>query len=72
MGARAPDPSDSVVVCDVEALDASAVTVDALARLQLTAVRHGLEIRLRGASAELVELIGLMGLERVFRDAADR
>ena len=69
MGARAPDPSNSVVVCDVEALDASAVTVDALASLQLTALRHGLNLRLQGASAELLELIGFMGLERVFRDA---
>ena len=69
MGAKAPDPSNSVVVCDVEALDASAVTVDALASLQLTALRHGLSLRLRGASAELLELIGFMGLERVFREA---
>jgi ABC-type transporter Mla MlaB component len=54
-----------VVYCDVEGVCADAVTVDALARLQLAARRHGCEIWVRGASAELRELIELMGLSDV-------
>jgi anti-anti-sigma regulatory factor len=40
-------------------------TLDALARLQLTARRHGCEIRLVGVSPELRELIAFAGLEAV-------
>jgi anti-anti-sigma regulatory factor len=51
------------VVCDLGALDdPDADTVDALARLQLTARRLGRQIRLRHASRELKELLVLMGL----------
>jgi anti-anti-sigma regulatory factor len=51
------------VVCDVSAVvDPDAGTVDALARLQLTARRLGCEIRLRGASPRLRELLVLVGL----------
>jgi len=39
--------------------------VDALARLQLVAGRLGFTLRLRGASAELLELIWFMGLADV-------
>jgi ABC-type transporter Mla MlaB component len=54
------------VVCDVGALiDPDAVTVDALARLQLTARRAGRQIRLRHACGELRELVVLMGLSDV-------
>jgi anti-anti-sigma regulatory factor len=51
-----------VVVCDVGDLAPDAVAVDALARLQLTARRKGGEVRLRGASHELKELLVLTGL----------
>jgi ABC-type transporter Mla MlaB component len=52
-----------VVVCDVGALVCpDAVTVDALARLQLTAHRLGRSIGLRHASSELRDLLALMGL----------
>ena len=44
-----------------------AVTVDALARLQLTAKRPGCRLRLRHASSELRELIALMGLRGPMR-----
>jgi ABC-type transporter Mla MlaB component len=55
-----------VVVCDVEALvRPDAVTVDALAQLQLTARRFGCHLRLRRMSAELQELLGFMGLQEV-------
>jgi ABC-type transporter Mla MlaB component len=52
----------SVVYCDVEGVCADAVTVDALARLQLAARRHHCEIRVRGASKELRELIAFVGV----------
>jgi ABC-type transporter Mla MlaB component len=55
----------SVALCDVTGVAADAVTVDALARLQLAARRYRCRIRLRGASGELVELIAFMGLSDV-------
>ena len=58
----------SSVVCDLGALvDPDAVTVDALARLQLTARRHGRQLRLRHACKELRDLLALMGLSNVVR-----
>jgi ABC-type transporter Mla MlaB component len=57
--------SANVVYCDVAGVGPDAVTVDALARLQLAAHRRGCEIRLRSASAELLELVAFMGLSRV-------
>ncbi len=51
-----------VVFCDVRALAADARTVDALARLQLTARRLGCRIRLQRASPELRDLLRLVGL----------
>jgi ABC-type transporter Mla MlaB component len=54
------------VVCDVGALTgADAVTVDALARLQLTARRLGRRIALRYAGDDLQSLLGFMGLSDV-------
>jgi hypothetical protein len=53
----------SVVVCDVGALtDPGVSAVEALARVQLTAHRLGLEVRLRHASRELRDLLNLVGL----------
>ena len=55
-----------VVVCDVDALvEPDVVTVETLARLQLTARRLGCELQLRRTSAELQELLGFMGLQEV-------
>jgi ABC-type transporter Mla MlaB component len=54
-----------VALCDVRSVDPDAVTVDALARLQLAARRHGCQVRLRNASDELLELVALMGLTDV-------
>jgi len=51
--------------CDVRGIEPDAVTVDALARLQLAARRHGCRVRLCHASAELVELVAFMGLTDV-------
>lgn len=50
------------VYCDVAGVPADAVTVDALARLQLAARHSSCEVRLRHASPELLELLALMGL----------
>jgi len=55
----------TLALCDVTGVGADAVTVDALARLQLAARRHQCLIRLRGASQELSGLIAFMGLEDV-------
>jgi ABC-type transporter Mla MlaB component len=57
-----------VARCDVTGVDPDAVTVDALARLQLAAKRVGCQVRLRGASSELLELVAFMGLEHVLPD----
>jgi ABC-type transporter Mla MlaB component len=57
--------SAGVVFCDVHGVEPDAVTVDALARLQLAAQRRGCRIRLRGASDELAELVDFMGLADV-------
>ncbi|MBA2461840.1 MAG: hypothetical protein H0V45_08780 [Actinobacteria bacterium] len=60
-------PRSSTIDCDVGALLADAGTIDALARLQLTARRLGFEIRLRHASHELQELLAFVGLDDVLR-----
>jgi ABC-type transporter Mla MlaB component len=54
-----------VALCDVRGVEPDAVTVDALARLQLAARRHGCYVRLRRASPELRELVAFMGLRDV-------
>jgi ABC-type transporter Mla MlaB component len=54
-----------VAHADVEGVEPDAVTVDALARLQLAARRRGCQVRLRNASPELRELVAFMGLEDV-------
>ena len=54
-----------VAHCSVDSVDPDAVTVDALARLQLAARRHRCQVRLRGASPELLELVAFMGLRDV-------
>jgi ABC-type transporter Mla MlaB component len=57
-----------LVICDVGAVrKADAVTVDAVARLQLIVRRLGRQLRVRNACASLQELLGLMGLKEVVR-----
>jgi anti-anti-sigma regulatory factor len=62
-------PRRRTITCDVAALSAhpDAATIDALARLALLMRRDGIEIVLRGASIELVELIAFVGLTDVLR-----
>jgi ABC-type transporter Mla MlaB component len=57
--------SGSVVRCDVAGVEPDAVTVEAVARLQLAARRRGCEVRLYNASDALRELVELMGLTNV-------
>jgi ABC-type transporter Mla MlaB component len=54
-----------VAVCDVHGVASDAVTVDALARLQLAAQRSGCRVHLSNASDELLELVAFMGLSEV-------
>ena len=57
-----------VAFCDVRGVEPDAVTVDALARLQLAARRYACQVRLRHASVELLELVAFMGLADVLPD----
>ena len=57
-----------VAYCEVDGIDPDAVTVDALARLQLAAKRRACQIRLRGACDELRALVAFMGLGDVIVD----
>ena len=57
-----------VALCRVDGVPPDAVTVDALARLQLAARRNGCQVRLRGASRELLQLVEFMGLRDVLPD----
>jgi hypothetical protein len=58
-------PCRSTIVCDVGSLPPDVAAIDALARLQLTARRLGLEIKLRQASSELQDLLAFAGLRDV-------
>jgi ABC-type transporter Mla MlaB component len=57
-----------VAFCNVRGVVPDAVTVDALARLQLAAGRCGCRVLLRDASEGLVELVEFMGLTDVLPD----
>ncbi|MDY7088657.1 MAG: STAS domain-containing protein [Actinomycetota bacterium] len=62
---RARDgPGD--VLCDVTAAAPTVVTVEALARLRMTAGRHGHRFVLAGAGAGLLGVFALMGLGGFF------
>jgi len=56
-----------VLECDLRHARADAVTLEALARLQLAAARRGLTLRLRHPSRELLDLVELAGLADRFR-----
>jgi ABC-type transporter Mla MlaB component len=58
----------AVALCDVASVPADAVTIDALARLQLAARRHGCQVRLRHTSDDLRELLDFLGLTDVLTD----
>jgi hypothetical protein len=60
-----PPAASKPIPCDAGALRAGVGTVEALARLQLAAVRCGRTISLCNASRELKSLIDFMGLADV-------
>lgn len=61
-----------LIVCDVNGVvDPDAVVVDALARIQLTVRRLGCMLHLRGADAELRDLLEFVGLSDVVGRARD-
>ena len=53
------------VVCDVAGISADLMTVEVLARLQLTAMRLGCRLELRNVSRELAQLLEFCGLRDV-------
>lgn len=60
------DRDVDLLVCDASGLvDPDAVTVDALARVRLTAQRLGCAVEIRHASPHLRDLIRLTGLSEV-------
>jgi ABC-type transporter Mla MlaB component len=54
-----------IALCDVSGVEPDAVTIDALARLQVGAKRRGCRVHLCNASDELTQLVAFMGLENV-------
>jgi anti-anti-sigma regulatory factor len=60
-----------VVLCDVSRAAPDAVTVDALARMLLSARRRGYSLCLCNASPQLLELIDFMGLGGAFATSVE-
>jgi len=59
-----------VVICDVaDVVRPDVVTVEALARLSVTARRHGWRLVVDGASPDLRHLVGLLGLTDALPEA---
>lgn len=65
------DGTQAEVVVDVRTLAADAVTIEALARLQLTARRAGRRISVRRASPDLDGLVAFVGLADVLLTRGD-
>ena len=63
-----PEEAVGVLACDASGLAADVASVDALARLQLTAHRCGCQLRFSGVSADLRALLELTGLDGVLLD----
>jgi ABC-type transporter Mla MlaB component len=61
-------PGVRTALLDVSLARPDALTVDALAQLQLLAKRRGCQIRLRGCAPELRDLVAFMGLTHVLPD----
>jgi ABC-type transporter Mla MlaB component len=60
------DSGATVVICDLAAVDQiDVVTIELVARLQLTASRLGRRVRLRSASQRMIQLLTLTGLHHV-------
>nr|WP_221380080.1 STAS domain-containing protein [Actinoplanes polyasparticus] len=59
-------PAPGQVVCDVSEAQPDVVTIEALARLRMTAGRYGWRFNTRGATSELLMVFSLMGLGGLF------
>ncbi|GAB3796050.1 STAS domain-containing protein [Micromonospora zhanjiangensis] len=65
-------PDRGVVLCDTSAvIRADVVTVEALARLRLTAGRHGWRLVVGGADPTLLQIVALLGLTDLLGPADD-
>jgi ABC-type transporter Mla MlaB component len=64
------DAAGGELSCDVGTVPSDAVTIEALALLQLAARRQGCRIVLRNASADLVGLVAFLGLGDVLTEEA--
>ncbi len=60
------------IICDAAVLAPDVGSVDILARLQLSARREGLDLRLHGVSRELQDLLAFIGLAGVLGVEAGR
>jgi ABC-type transporter Mla MlaB component len=60
----------SIVLCDVAGVDTDAITVEAIARLQLAARRHACQLRLCNVSEELLGLVAFLGLREALTGEA--
>ena len=60
-----PEHQPDRILCDVTGIEPDAVSMDALARLQLAARRNGCRVDFQGASARLRALIDFSGLAEV-------
>jgi hypothetical protein len=65
-------PLPREINCDVGMLAPDALSIDALARLQLTAKRNGVHLQLTGVSPELAALLTFAGLAGVLGLEASR
>ena len=65
MATSAPRAVRNIVECDVRGVTPDAITVEALARLELIARRNGCTLRLLNASTELLDVVEFMGLGRI-------
>ncbi|MCY1138298.1 STAS domain-containing protein [Actinoplanes sp. Pm04-4] len=59
-------PAPGQVICDVSTARPDVVTIEALARLRLTAGRHGWRFNTQGATDDLLTIFSLMGLGGFF------
>jgi len=59
------EAAGGTLLCDISEIAIDAVAVEALARLQLGARRHGARVRIVNAPLELGELLDLCGLREV-------
>jgi ABC-type transporter Mla MlaB component len=63
-----PKSEPPTIALEAGNVRADAWAIEALARLQLEARKHGCQVKLKNASDELRDLLAFMGLEEVLLD----